>query len=154
MALIIPSLKYIIIVLFYIQLQVINVTIHIYIVHKVPKLSDLNSKVVPHHAVHWKDIGIELGLAKALLDAIADNNTGKIHRSQECLKGVLEKWLLQDGPSATWNKLEHAITNVQRAELVLDPLEMSMFKNCNYGLLRRALVSPTMGLKVTSVLFA
>ena len=32
-----------------------------------------------------------------------------------------------DGPNAIWNKLEHAITNVQRAELGLDPLEMSMF---------------------------
>ena len=34
---------------------------------------------------------------------------------------------MQDGPNATWNKLEHAITNVQRAGLGLDPLEMSMF---------------------------
>ena len=101
-----------------------------YLVHEVPKWPGLNSKVVPHHAVRWKDIGIELGLAPSLLDAIADNNSGKTHRSQECLKGVLEKWLLQDGPSATWNKLEHAVTNVQRAELGLDPLEMSMFADC------------------------
>ena len=31
-----------------------------------------------------------------------------------------------DGPKATWSKLEHAITNVQRAELGLHPLEMGM----------------------------
>ena len=31
-----------------------------------------------------------------------------------------------DGPLATWNKLEHAITNVQRAEFGLSPLELSM----------------------------
>ena len=109
----------------------------VYLVHEVPKWSDLNSKVILHHAVRWKYIGIELGLVPSLLDTIAENCASKPQRSQECLNAVLEKWLLQDGPRATWNKLEHAITNVQRAELRLDPLEMSMFINynrfCNCG---------------------
>ena len=121
--------------LFYIQLSYYCVTVHV--VHEVPKWSDLNSRVVPHHALRWKEIGIELGLVRSLLDTIANNNSGKIYISEECLKATLDKWLLQDGPRATWNKLEHAITNVQRAELRLDPLEMSMFINynrfCNCG---------------------
>ena len=97
--------------------------------HEIPKLRDLNSRVVPHHAVRWKNIGIELGLVPSLLESVAENCATKPQRSQECLYAVLEKWLMQDGPKATWSKLEHTITNVQRTELGLDPLEMSMFTN-------------------------
>ena len=103
--------------------------IYYFVVHEVPKWSDLNSKVVPHHTVRWRYIGIELGLVSSVLDTIAENCAVKPQRSQECFNAVLEKWLMQDGPKATWNKLEHAITNVQRAELGLSPLEMSMFTN-------------------------
>ena len=97
------------------------------IVHEVPKWPDLNSKVVPHHTVRWRNIGIELGIVPPVLDTIAENCAGKPQRSQECFNAVLEKWLMMDGRKATWNKLEHAITNVQRAELGLSPLEMSKF---------------------------
>ena len=97
--------------------------------HEVPNLKDLNSRVIPHHAVRWKNIGIELGLVPSLLDSISENCATKPQKCQECLYVVLEKWLMQDGSKATWSKLEHAITNVQRAELVLDPLEMGMFIN-------------------------
>ena len=79
--------------------------------------------MVPHHAVRWRNIGIKLGMVPSLLDTIAENCT---EMNQECLTAVLEKWLMQDGSNATWNKLEHVITNVRRAELGLDPLEMSM----------------------------
>ena len=96
------------------------------LVHEVPKWTDLNNRVVPHHAVSWKNIGYELGLVPSLINTIAENCATKPQRSQECLIAVLEKWLMLDGPLATWNKLEHAITNVQRAELGLPPLEMSM----------------------------
>ena len=60
------------------------------------------------------------------MDTIAENCASKPQRSQECLIAVLEKWLMLEGSKATWNKLEHAITNVQRAGLGLPPLEMSM----------------------------
>ena len=76
--------------------------------------------------MRWRNIGIELGLVPSLLDVISENCATKSQRSQECLIAVLEKWLMLDGPLATWNKLEHAITNVQRAELGLSPLELSM----------------------------
>ena len=33
---------------------------------------------------------------------------------------------------ATWNKLEHAITNVQRAELGLDPRPVNVEIICRY----------------------
>ena len=101
-----------------------------YIEHEIPKWTDLNNRVVPHHAVRWRSIGIELGLVPSLLNSIAENCATKPQRSQDCLNAVLEKWLMQDGPNATWNKLEHAITNVQRAELGLDPVEMSMLNYC------------------------
>ena len=94
---------------------------------EVPKWKDLNSRVVLHHAVRWRNIGIQLDLVPSLLDSIAENCATKPQRSQECLNAVLEKWLMQDGPNATWSKLEHAITNVQRIELGLDPIDMSMF---------------------------
>ena len=97
-----------------------------YVAHEVPKWQDLNSRIVPHHAVRWRNIGIELGLVPSLLDTIAENCAVKPQRSQECLTAVLEKWSMLDGPKATWNKLEHVITNVQRAELGLYPLELSM----------------------------
>ena len=102
------------------------------IVQDIPKWSDLNSRVVPHHAVRWKNIGIELGLVPSLLDIIAEDCAVKPHKSQECFTAVLEKWFMLDGPKATWNKLEHAITNVQRAELGLNPLEMSMLSITNF----------------------
>ena len=98
----------------------IHVTLHT--ANEVPKWQDLNSKVIPHHAVHWRNTGSELGLVPSILDTIAENCSEKT--SQECLTAVLVKWLLQDGPNATWKKLEHAITNARRAELGLDPLKM------------------------------
>ena len=98
-----------------------------YIALEVPKWKDLNSKVVSHHAICWRDIGIELGLVPSLLDTIAEDCANKPQRSRVCFIEVLEKWLKQDGPNATWSKLEHAITNVQRIELGWKPIEMSMF---------------------------
>ena len=85
--------------------------------------------MVPHLAVRWRNIGIELGLVSSVLNTIAENCAAKPQKSQECFNAVLEKWLMQDGPKATWNKLEHAITNAQRAELGLSPLEMSASTN-------------------------
>ena len=103
-----------------------------YTAHEVPKWKDLNRRVVPHHAVRWRNIGIELDLVPALLDGIPENCATKTQKSQECLIAVLEKWLMLDGPNATWSKLEHAITNVQRAELGLDPVEMSTYVKLMY----------------------
>ena len=59
-----------------------------------------------------------------MLDTIAESCDDKT--IEECLTAVLVEWLLQDGPNATWKKLEHAITNVRRAELGLDPLTMGI----------------------------
>ena len=96
------------------------------IVDEIPKWTDLNHKVVHIYAVYWRYIGIELGLAPVLMNTIAENCAAKTQKIQECLIAVLEKWLMQDGPNATWSKLECAITNAQRVQLVLSPLEMSM----------------------------
>ena len=56
----------------------IIIIINDYIAHEVPKWQDLNSKVVPHHAVRWRNIAIELGLAPSLLDTIAENCGEKV----------------------------------------------------------------------------
>ena len=77
--------------------------------------------------MRWRYIGIQLGLVPSLLNSIAENCANKPQGIQECLYVVLERWLLQDDSNATWSKLEHAITNAQRAELGLNPVEMSMF---------------------------
>ena len=76
------------------------ISFSIYTEHEVRKWKDLNSTVVPHHAVRWRNIGNQLDLVPALLDNIAENCATKPQRSQECLKAVLEKWLMQDGPNA------------------------------------------------------
>ena len=70
----------------------------IYTEHEVPKWKDLNSTVVPHH--RWRNVGNQLDLVPALLDSIVENCATKPERSRECLKAVLEKWLMQDGPNA------------------------------------------------------
>jgi len=90
--------------------------LNIVTVHQFPATADLYSKVVPHHAIRWRTVGIELGLAKSVLDSIEDDYPHNMNRMQR----MLDKWILQDGINATWAKLETAITNVQRAELALE----------------------------------
>ena len=55
------------------------------------------------------------------------------HNSNDRLRRVLEKWLQLDGDNATWGRLELVITNVQRAELGLEPIEtISMYLCCQF----------------------
>ena len=78
-------------------------------------------KFLTTYCVDWKAIGLQLGLGQAALNVI-----GADHRNQnrECLRLTLESWLQMD-IHATWSKLELAITNANRANLGIDPLDAS-----------------------------
>ena len=73
------------------------------------------------YCVDWKAIGLQLGLEQAALNVIGANNRD---RNRECLRLTLESWLQMD-IHATWSKLELAITNANRANLGIDPLDTS-----------------------------
>ena len=45
-------------------------------------------------------------------------------KPRDCLRVTLERWLQLD-PNETWSSLELAITNANRAENGLDPLDAS-----------------------------
>ena len=73
------------------------------------------------YCVQWKAIGLQLGLEPAALNVIEVDHR---NQSKECLMLTLEKWLQMDA-KATWSKLELAITNANRIELGIVPLDTS-----------------------------
>lgn len=82
-----------------------------------PELKDLQ-RFLTDHCKHWRDIGLLLGLKSSVLDLEVSAHP------RECFRVTLEKWLqLNDG--VTWENLELAITNANRAILGLDPLTTS-----------------------------
>jgi len=70
-----------------------------------PDMKDLGI-VLTNHCTEWKDIGINLGLKLPVLKRIEADNPLK---NRECFRETLEKWLQMD-TTATWHKLEKAIT--------------------------------------------
>ena len=83
-------------------------------------MEDLNRYVTIKYATQWYDIGIELGLRFDLLDIIKRNNPLK---STICFQKTIDKWLELNSENATWKKLEFALTNVNRTNLGLDPVD-------------------------------
>ena len=83
-------------------------------------MRDLNRYVTSKYAADWYDIGIELGLEIHVLKYIERD-----HPSQNatCFQKTLEKWLTSNKDSSTWSALEIAITNVNRAQLGLNPVD-------------------------------
>ena len=80
---------------------------------------DLNRYVTRKHATMWRDVGLELKLEHSVLKGIEKDNP---QDTTNCFKEVLDKWLRLT-PSATWKELEIALTNVNRMQLVLDPVD-------------------------------
>ena len=83
-------------------------------------MGDLNRYVTRKYATDWYDIGIELGLELDVLNIIKKSN------SQDCVacfKNTLDKWLKLNTDDATWKTLEVALTNVNRANLGLGPVD-------------------------------
>ena len=90
-----------------------------------PSMKDLNRHVTKKFATIWKDVGIELGLELSLLNAIEQD----YEKVVTCFQNMLDKWL-KLFPGATWKMLEVAITNVNRQELHLNPVENLYGKDC------------------------
>ena len=89
-------------------------------------MKDLNRYVIRKYATEWHDIGIELGLDLDVLDIIEKDNP---QQSVICFQKTLDKWLKLNADNATWKSLEVALTNVNRANLSLDPLDDVYGKN-------------------------
>ena len=83
-------------------------------------MKDLNRHVIRKYAGDWEDIGMELGLELDVLKIIGRDNP---LQSIACLRETLDKWLKLNTDDATWNTLEVALTNVNRAKLGLDPVD-------------------------------
>jgi len=85
-----------------------------------PMMKDLNRYVIRKHANNWYDVGLELGLETDVLDIIDSD-----HHQQcvTCFRKTLDKWLNLNTDDATWNTLEVALTNVNRTNLGLDPVD-------------------------------
>ena len=83
-----------------------------------PSMRDLNRYVVKTFATKWKDIGLELGLELPILNNIEVD----CNRVANCFQIMLDKWL-RSSHNATWDMLEIAITNVERQDLQLPPVE-------------------------------
>ena len=84
-------------------------------------MKDLNRYVVRKYATDWFDIGIELGLELDVLDIIEEDYP---QRSVKCFQKTLNKWLELNTDDATWKTLEVALTNVNRMNLGLDPVDV------------------------------
>ena len=85
-----------------------------------PTMKDLNRYVTKKYATDWYDIGIELGLELDVLDIIENDHP---LRGKTCFQKTLDKWLKLNTNDATWRSLEVALTNVNRANLKLDPVD-------------------------------
>ena len=83
-------------------------------------MKELNRYVTKKYATDWQDIGLELDLELDVLEIIKKDNP---QQSVTCFQKTLNKWLKLNSDSATWAMLEVALTNVNRANLKLDPVE-------------------------------
>ena len=54
----------------------------------------------------WYDIGLELKIGAASLDAIQEDNPRNV---QNCLRDMLKKWLRRCQPKPTWGALVEAL---------------------------------------------
>ena len=82
-------------------------------------MKDLNRYVINKYNSVWKGIGMELGLEFCVLKTIAKDNP---QDSMACLSETLDKWLNLN-TVATWKMLEIALTNVNRINHGLDPVD-------------------------------
>lgn len=74
----------------------------------VPEIATLLNDPAFITCVHWKEVGLELGLKKHVLDAIAKDHC----MTEDCKIEMLHKWLISD-KEATSDKLHRAIETVE-----------------------------------------
>lgn len=76
-----------------------------------PELRELHNRIVPVWASKWKELGEAIGLPPHELETISVNHGYHPRRSEECCKVVLKTWLERD-VTASWNKLDEAISSI------------------------------------------
>ena len=83
-----------------------------------PKLNELQTNIVEQYAVHWEELGRQLGLKDYQLANISENNVNRDKKRVEiCCRRVLEKWLQIDR-SPTWGKLDDVVKSLKIAPAV------------------------------------
>ena len=87
--------------------------------YKTPTMRDINRYVTRKHAADWKNIGIELGLKFATINIIESDHPLK---SEDCFQAMINTWIETSTDNITWRALEVALTNVNRQQLDLDPV--------------------------------
>ena len=70
-----------------------------------PTLRELDDKVTPYFAAHWRRIGKFLDIIPGELDIIESDN---FRNCRECCNKMFTKWLDVD-TRASWEKLKHCI---------------------------------------------
>ena len=83
----------------------------VYVEKDKPQINELYQNIVPEFAVRWEELGLALGLEKRKLNIVSSDNKYNPHRAVECCQNMLACWLEVD-PSATWSRLEEAITQL------------------------------------------
>ena len=77
----------------------------------IPTFSELHKCIVPKFSAVWEKLGAALSLDKNQLAIISKNNAYNPHRSEDCCRDMLTKWL-QVNTSATWSVLEDAAKTI------------------------------------------
>ena len=83
----------------------------VYVENDKPQINELYQNVVPEFAVRWEELGLALGLEKSRLNIILSDNRYNPDRTVGCCQKMLACWLEVD-PSATWSRLEEAVTQL------------------------------------------
>ena len=76
-------------------------------------MRDLHTKIIDRFAIHWKKLGLKLGLAVHQIETISDNNKYNPTRAKDCCIAVSEEWLTRGDYSPTWGKLSDAIYEIE-----------------------------------------
>ena len=83
-----------------------------------PTINKLKKFVPKKYASNWKDIGLKLGVKHDDLDSIKENS----QQDFPCFQKTLNNWLKLHY-NVTWRTLEVALTNVNRHNLGLGPVD-------------------------------
>jgi len=76
-------------------------------------MQDLYLKIVnKQHAIHWKELGLQLGLPNDKIVIIELDNDRAKYKTQRCCVSMLKQWLWSN-TSPTWGKLQDAINTIE-----------------------------------------
>ena len=84
------------------------------VLSKRPHLKELQNLVAPNYAVSWKEIGLQLGIQKGILQSIEINFPTDV---EERCNEMLRVWLDADN-TATWRKLINVINSPAVVEII------------------------------------